>query len=120
MKKAILLVFLLSLIGCTSSINELTLPPASTISGQITAISPAKIFVRDMSGSITLIPNGGVPPGISVGDTVTAYGSLSRCFTLCEGEYFFAPYAIETAYGDLFVFEKTGSYFAVIMQTGFK
>ena len=112
-------VFFVLLIGCAkiTPIKNLTLPPVSTIEGNITQIDNSGFDLRDDSGSIYVrveLPEN-IKTKISVGEKVRVYGNLQG-----GKKKIFDGYVIKKSTGEQIIVSNPSPHFGFIIQSSFK
>lgn len=115
----IVTVFVLLLNGCTGTtpINNLTLPPVSTIEGRITQIDERGFTLTDSSGSIHVraeLPDNR-KLNLSVAEQVKVYGNLQG-----GQERLFDGYVIRKSIGEQIIISNPTPHFGFIIQSAFK
>lgn len=112
---------LLSLImaGCASTIpiNNLGLPPVSTIEGKVTQLHESGFILADESGSILVkVPLAdNKKPDISLNEKLKVYGNLQG-----GQEKVFDGYVIEKTTGQQIIISNPTPHFGFIIQSAFK
>jgi len=104
--------------GCASTtpINNLVLPPVSTIEGNITQLDENGFTLKDDSGAIHVrakLPNN-KKLDIAMGEKVKVYGNL-------EGgqEKIFDGYVIKKSTGEQIIVSNPTPHFGIIVQSSF-
>jgi hypothetical protein len=105
--------------GCASTtpINNLALPPVSTIDGNITQLDESGFTLSDNSGSIHVRAklSDNKKLDISMGEKVTVYGNLQG-----GQEKIFDGYVIKKSSGEQIIVSNPTPHFGFIMQSSFK
>jgi len=115
----LLALFFLMVSGCasTTSINNLGLPPVSTIEGNITQLDESGFILTDNSGSIhvraKLADNKKLD--ISINEKVKVYGNLQG-----GQEKIFDGYVIKKSTGEQIIVSNPPPHFGFIIQSSFK
>ncbi len=105
--------------GCASTtpINNLALPPVSTIEGNITQLDESGFILADNSGSIQVrakLPNH-EKLDLSMGEEVSVYGNLRS-----GQERVFDGYVIRKPTGEQIIVSNPTPHFGFIIQSSFK
>lgn len=105
--------------GCASTtrINDLALPPATTIEGNITQLEESGFILTDTSDSIQVrakLPDN-KKPDISIGEKVKVYGNLQGG----QGKVF-DGYVIKKSTGEQIIVSNPSPHFGCIIQSSFK
>lgn len=111
--------FLALLQGCagTTSIQQLALPPVSTIEGRVTQLDEGGFTLQDESGSIYVrarLP-GQAKLALALQDRVKVYGNL-----LGGQEKSFDGYVIRKATGEQIMVNRPTPHFGFVLQTTFE
>ncbi|MFA5019034.1 MAG: hypothetical protein WC504_15895 [Methylobacter sp.] len=105
--------------GCASTtpINNLALPPVSTIDGNITQLDESGFTLSDNSGSIHVRAklSDNKKLDISMGEKVKVYGNLQG-----GQEKIFDGYVIKKSSGEQIIVSNPTPHFGFIMQSSFK
>lgn len=105
--------------GCASTtpINNLALPPVSTIAGNITQLDESGFTLSDNSGSIHVRAklSGNKKLDISIGEKVKVYGNLQS-----GQEKIFDGYVIKKSTGEQIIVSNPTPHFGFIIQSSFK
>lgn len=105
--------------GCASTtpINNLALPPVSTIEGNITQLDESGFILADNSGSIHVRAklSGNKKLDLSVGEKVKVYGNLQGG----QGKVF-DGYVIKKSTGEQIIVSNPTPHFGFIIQSSFK
>ncbi|MBI5588093.1 MAG: hypothetical protein HY889_06985 [Deltaproteobacteria bacterium] len=112
-------VFVILLNGCTgiTPINNLVLPPVSTIEGNITQLDDSGFDLIDNSGSIYVraeLPEN-IKPKFSVGEKVKVYGNLQG-----GKKKIFDGYVIKKSTGEQIIVSNPTPHFGFVIQSSFK
>ena len=116
---SLLAAVILMVSGCASTtpINNLALPPVSTIEGNITQLDESGFTLMDNSGSIHVrakLPDN-KKLDISVGEKVKVYGNLQG-----GQEKIFDGYVIKMSTGEQIIVSNPTPHFGFIIQSSFK
>jgi hypothetical protein len=105
--------------GCASTtpINNLALPPVSTIEGNITQLDESGFILADNSGSIHVRAklSGNKKLDLSVGEKVKVYGNLQGG----QGKVL-DGYVIKKSTGEQIIVSNPTPHFGFIIQSSFK
>ena len=115
----ITVVFVILLNGCagTTPIKNLSLPPVTTIEGNITQIDENGFTLTDNSGSIYIrakLPDN-KKLNLSIDDKVKVYGNLQG-----GQEKIFDGYVIKTSMGEQIIINNPTPHFGFIIQSSFR
>ncbi|PPD43138.1 MAG: hypothetical protein CTY16_13910 [Methylobacter sp.] len=112
-----LVVLMMGGCACTTPINNLGLPPVSTIEGNITQLDESGFILADNSGSIRvrakLADNKKL--AISIDEKVKVYGNLQG-----GPEKIFDGYVIKKSTGEQIIVTNPTPHFGFIIQSAFK
>jgi hypothetical protein len=113
------MVFVSLLIACarTTPINNLTLPPVSTIEGTITKIDKAGFALTDDTGSIyvkAILPDN-KKLNISIDEKVKVYGNLQG-----GQERIFDGYVIKKSNGEQIIISNPSPHFGFVIHSAFQ
>jgi hypothetical protein len=113
----ILAIFILGGCSGTTPINDLSLPPVSTIEGIVTKIDKSGFMLKDSSGSIYVRAEmpGDKKLDISVDEQITVYGNLQG-----GTKKVFDGYVIRKTSGEQIIITNPSPHFGFILQTSFK
>ncbi len=115
----IISIFILILVGCSSSslIKDLALPPVSTIEGNITQLDESGFTLTDNSGSIHVKArlSRNKKLDISTGEKVKVYGNLQG-----GQEKIFDGYVIKKSTGEQIIVSNPTPHFGFIIQSSFE
>ncbi|MES1982637.1 MAG: OB-fold nucleic acid binding domain-containing protein [Pseudomonadota bacterium] len=115
----LLAIVILMMSGCASTtpINNLALPPVSTIEGKITQLDESGFILTDNSGSIhvraKLADNKKLD--ISIDERVKVYGNLQS-----GQERIFDGYVIKKSTGEQIIVSNPTPHFGFIIQSSFR
>ena len=116
---SLLAVVILMVTGCagTTPINNLALPPVSTIEGNITQLNESGFTLTDNSGSIHVRAklSDNKKLDLSVGEKVKVYGNLQG-----GQEKIFDGYVIKKSTGEQIIVSNPTPHFGFIIQSSFK
>ena len=116
---SLLAAVILMVSGCASTtpINNLALPPVSTIEGNITQLDESGFTLTDTSGSIHVRAklSDNKKLDISIGEKVKVYGNL-----LGGQEKIFDGYVIKKSTGEQIIVSNPTPHFGFIIQSSFK
>lgn len=105
--------------GCASTtpINNLGLPPVSTIEGKVTQLDANGFILADESGSIHVKAQSAdnKKPDVSLGEKLKVYGNLQG-----GPEKVFDGYVIEKTTGQQIIITNPTPHFGFIIQSAFK
>lgn len=112
-----LVVLMMSGCASTTPINNLALPPVSTIAGNITQLDESGFTLSDNSGSIHVRAklSGNKKLDISIGEKVKVYGILQS-----GQEKIFDGYVIKKSTGEQIIVSNPTPHFGFIIQSSFK
>ena len=115
---SLLVLFVAILSGCASTtpINNLSLPPVTTIEGSVTKVNEGGFVIKDNSGEIYVTAK--LPTSeaiVSTGDTVKVYGNLRSGM-----EKIFDGYVIKKQSGKQIIISNPSPHIGFILQTSFK
>ncbi|MFZ2450093.1 MAG: hypothetical protein WAW36_06220 [Methylovulum miyakonense] len=112
-----LVVLMMGGCACTTPINNLGLPPVSTIEGNITQLDESGFILADNSGSIRvrakLADNKKL--AISIDEKVKVYGNLQG-----GQEKIFDGYVIKKSTGEQIIVSNPTPHFGFVIQSAFK
>jgi len=112
-----LVVLMMSGCASTTPINNLGLPPVSTIEGNITQLDESGFILADNSGSIRVrakLPDN-KKLAISIDEKVKVYGNLQG-----GPEKIFDGYVIKKSTGEQIIVSNPTPHFGFIIQSAFK
>ncbi len=112
-----LVVLMMSGCASTTPINNLALPPVSTIEGNITQLDESGFILTDTSGSIHVRTklSDNKKLDISIGEKVKVYGNLQG-----GQEKIFDGYVIKKSTGEQIIVSNPTPHFGFIIQSSFK
>ncbi|MEQ1637862.1 MAG: hypothetical protein ABL903_14350 [Methylococcales bacterium] len=118
-KQALLALFAYLLGGCScvTPINEVPLPPLTTIEGSVTQVKADGFSLKDASGAIFIkakLPDN-KPLGIAAGDEVKVCGNLQGGV-----EKIFDGYVLQKATGQQIIVSRPTPHFGFIIQSAFE
>jgi len=123
MRKYFILIFIVLFVmllnGCAkiTLIENLVLPPVSTIEGNITKIDHSGFTLKDCSGSIYVkaeLPKN-IKSNLSRGEKVRVYGNLQG-----GRKRIFDGYVIKKSTGEQIIVSNPSTHLGCILQTSFK
>ena len=116
---SLLAVVVLVMSGCASTtpINNLALPPVSTIEGNITQLDESGFILTDTSGSIHVRAklSDNKKLDLSIDERVKVYGNLQG-----GQEKIFDGYVIKKSTGEQIIVSNPTPHFGFIIQSSFK
>ncbi len=113
---SVLFVAILSGCASTTPINKLSLPPVTTIEGNVTKVNEGGLVIKDNSGEIYVtakLPSSEL--NVSIGDAVKVYGNLRSGI-----EKIFDGYVIKKQSGEQIIISNPTPHIGFILQTSFK
>jgi len=113
---SLLVLFITTLSGCTTPINNLSLPPVTTIEGRITKVGDGGFVIKDNSGEIYVaakLPDSKV--NVSTGDVVKVYGNLRSGM-----DKIFDSYVIKKQSGEQIIIDNPPPLILFVIQSSFK
>ena len=112
-----MLVVLLSGCSCVTPINNVHLPPVTTIEGAVEQVHENGFSLKDQTGSIFVkakLP-GNKPLGIVAGDNLKVYGNLQG-----GEEKIFDGYVIKKPAGQQIIVTRPSPHFGFVIQSAFE
>lgn len=113
---SLLVLFITILSGCTTPINNLLLPPVTTIEGHITKVNDGGFVIKDNSGEIYVAAKlPGSKVNVSTGDVVKVYGNLRSGM-----DKIFDSYVIKKQSGEQIIIDNPPPLILFVIQSSFK